>query len=148
MQRIYLLANQRHEVRQRRQITIALGIGFAIVAMLAAFTWMQRNTAISETNSRATAQADAEYKARVARSRELAALSISNENTDYAQSLLLSVEGFKLMDNVQTRGSMITLLQAHSGLRRIIYTNAESVNNIDFRFDGKIIASGNVDSSI
>ena len=116
--------------------------------MLAAFTWMQRNTAISETNSRATAQADAEYKARVARSRELAALSISNENTDYAQSLLLSVEGFKLMDNVQTRGSMITLLQAHSGLRRIIYTNAESVNNIDFRFDGKIIASGNVDSSI
>ena len=55
IQREYILAGQRNEERQRRQVTISLVAGLAIVAMLAIFAWVQRNTAVTEANAKATA---------------------------------------------------------------------------------------------
>ena len=39
LQREYILASQRNEVRTRRQITIGFGFGLVIVAVLAIFAW-------------------------------------------------------------------------------------------------------------
>ncbi len=66
IQREYILVSQRNEIRTRRQITIGLVAGLAIMVVLSFVAWGQRNSAISaqntavaEANSRATAQANA-----------------------------------------------------------------------------------------
>ena len=87
LQREYLLRSRQAVTRQRRQVTISLGIGLVLMATLAVFAWGQRNNAISEANAketalvnekhaRGTAQAEkviAEEKTKIARAGELAA---------------------------------------------------------------------------
>lgn len=46
LQRNYVLASRQTEARQRRQITVSLGVGFVVVAFLAFLAWLQRNEAI------------------------------------------------------------------------------------------------------
>jgi WD40 repeat protein len=106
IQREYILASQRNEVRNRQQITISLGIGFAIVAMLAVVAWAQRSEAKSQqataeaastlaSENAATAQAEkerAEKQAEIAFTNQLAAQSQALLNQYPQRSLLLAVE--------------------------------------------------------
>lgn len=96
VQREYVLASQRNEIRIRRQSMIGLSVGFAIVAVLAVFAWAQRNTAIEKEEARATAQTNAEQQSNISRAKQLAAQT--QINPDLALSnLLLGIESFRLV---------------------------------------------------
>jgi len=103
LQREYILRSRQAVYRQRRQITIGLGFGVIVMAILAVFAWGQRNNALdseaiaiaegnakatalvneeyavatakAETNMRATAQADTEKQLKISRSQALSANS-------------------------------------------------------------------------
>ncbi len=133
IQREYILASQRYEVHQRRQFTIGLVTGLAILAIFAVFAWAQRNTAkveansrataesntVSEANAKATAQANAETQGDIAQHQLMSAQiknnflrsqnALSEGNVDIA--VLLSLDAYKLAknNNVETR---LTDLQA------------------------------------
>ena len=158
----YILASQRNEVRQRRQITIGLSISFAVLAVLAFFAWVQRNAAVAEGNLRATAQVnaqaastlaiaqrqtaqanaeDAMRQANIAVSRQLAiqALSIQQSAPDF--SLLLSIEALGKANTLEARNSILKVLQAHSAVKGYLI-NSEAVSSLAFSPDGVILATG------
>ena len=47
VQREYVLASQRNEVRLRRQITISLSFGLMLMVLLSVFAWAQRNQSVA-----------------------------------------------------------------------------------------------------
>ncbi|MBI5295603.1 MAG: toll/interleukin-1 receptor domain-containing protein [Chloroflexi bacterium] len=78
IQRGYILASQRYEIRIRRQVVTGLVVGLVSMIVLSFVAWGQRtvaiyaqNTAVAESNSRATAQAKAEEQANIALARQL-----------------------------------------------------------------------------
>lgn len=155
LQREYVLAGRRNEERQRRRITSGLVVGVFILVILSLVAWGQRNsaiisqnaavqaqnTAIAEANARATAQFDAENKARIARARELSAESVALRDQNFMVSLLLGIEGYKLDDNPQTRGALIDNSRASPQLRRYLTGHAGGVQNVAFSPDGETLAS-------
>jgi WD40 repeat protein len=157
LQRNYLLSSQRHEVRQRRQITLGLGFGLIIVAVLAIFAWNQRNNALSseataiaetnakatalvnEENARATAQAEqerAEEQARIALSRQLIAqIPEILDKGNWELAILLAIEAGHANESAD---SIAVLRQAisHPGRTKLIINNVQQPK---WNFDGSRI---------
>jgi WD40 repeat protein len=50
LQRYYILASQRNEIRTRQQITFGLAMGLITIMVLSIATWIQRNNALSQTD--------------------------------------------------------------------------------------------------
>ncbi len=160
LQREYILASQRNEIRTRRQITIGLVIGLAIMIVLSFVAWGQRNsainaqnTAIAEANARATAQIVAEEQKNVARAGEIAAQSLAQRDSSFDLSLLLSVEAFHAADTAQSRNALLTGTQYNPQLLRYLWADDSKLFSslqsagiplsIAFSVDGKTLASSN-----
>lgn len=169
LQRDYVLKSRQVTDRQRRKLTSATVAGLIIVAALAVYGFMQAglardaqaiaeaNAASAQTaqanaesneNARATAQAQAEERAIVARAGELAAQSISLQDRNFQNSLLLGIEGCYLLDDVQTRGALLDNIRANPQLRQIIAGHSNWVNSVAFSPDGRLLASGSNDNTI
>jgi WD40 repeat protein len=159
---------QKARERKRNLIIFGLLIGLAIVAVLAVFAWAQRNTAVAEANSRATAESNAinetnaratalvnevnakataqaeklraEERATIARAGELSTLAFSFRETNIELSLLLSIEAFQKADTVQTRGVLLDNTQFMPNLLQVLPGNAYSITSIAFTPDGNTIA--------
>ncbi len=153
MQREYILASQRNEVRQRRQISAGLGIGLAIVAVLAVFAWVQRNTAVTEANSRATAESNAiteanakatalvneesarataqaekeraEEQTQIARANYLITKSIDIREENIITSSLLAVEAYYHLPDQRSRQLLFENLISNSQFQRNFYNCSE-----------------------
>jgi WD40 repeat protein len=125
LHRNYILASQRNEIRQRRQITIGLGFGLVIVAVLAIFAWKQRNGAIEQ--------------AKIARSGELAALSGQELTQRQDISLLLSAESFLTAPMRQAQGSLLAAVQ--SSPKFFLWNVDAGASNVAFSPNGKILVS-------
>jgi WD40 repeat protein len=139
---------QKGRERLRRNITIGLSLGLTLTILLSLFAWGQRNSAIVESDARATAQIIAEHEAKVARVGELAAQSVSLRDKDFSLSLLLGLEAFHVMDTVQSRSVLLDNTMAHPQLETYLRKHSGLVSSIMFSPDGNILASGSNDGNI
>lgn len=143
--RNYVLASQRYEVQQRRRVTISLGIGSVIVALLAVFAWVQRNSAIAERDN-------ANHQARISRSGQLAALSQALSNDYPERSLLLAIEAIKVTSDAGEK----RIPEAEQALRDGLYQLSglgmsgpeTAIVATTFSPDNRWLATGSVDGSI
>lgn len=167
IQRQYILASQineeslrKIEERRRRQITFSLTLGLIIVTVLVFFAWAQRNTAISETNAKATAlineenanataQAEkirAEEQSNIALARQFAAQANSIFNLDSVNQTiagLLAVQSMKLMPNYESS----VLLQGMTFSAPVAHMEqTDTISPVAFSPDSKLVAYGGVNT--
>ena len=89
LQREYLLRSRQDVTRQRRQLTIGLGFGLAIMTILAVFAWSQRNNAVQQ--------------ARISQARELLAISLTVPDSLPQRRLLLAIEALNRLEESDPR---------------------------------------------
>jgi WD40 repeat protein len=156
IQKEYILASQRNEIRTRRQITIGLSVGLIIVALLAVLARYQGDrasrseaTAVAEANAKATALVNEQNARTATHARELASRSVAlYEPSLFDLSLLFSVEAFHTLDTPGTRGVLLDKTQSNPQLLQYLITNIDSINSVAFSPDGKTIASGNTNGTV
>ncbi len=161
LQRSYVLASRKDDIRRRRQITIGLTIGFiavsvfCVIAVAASFIAVgQRNQAVSKENARATAQANAEIQANIALARQLAAQAqlILNKKEDANSPLiasLLAIESIQRYPNAEADETLRNGINLLAPTYKNIFTShADAISNIVFSPDGKLVASSDFDGFI
>jgi len=122
-------AGHQKRLRQRFQIATVVALLLTLVAGLQ--TW--RANRASET---------ARTKEKLATSRQLAALSVSERNKHLDRSLLLAVEALRTENTSEARDSLIKALQDRPGLRSFLHTREGDVRSVAFSPDGKTLAAG------
>ena len=85
---------------------------------------------------------EANTKAGIATSRQLAALSASERNNRLDRSLLLAVEALQSENTFEARDSLFKALQDRPGLRTFLHIEEGEVGGVAFSPDGKTIAAG------
>ena len=170
LQHSFVLKSRQATDRQRRTTFSIAIVGVIALATLAVFGFVQAglatergNTALTaqanaeiEADQRATAQAIAEEnqrlaeeRARIARAKELAAQSVSLQESNFQNSLLLGVESFYLLDDAQTRGAILDNLRTNTQLVQIIPGySGWGYGSLVFSPNGHILAWGGEDNSI
>lgn len=138
LQHEYILASRTNEERQRRQTIIGLSLGLIVVVLLAIFAWRQRNTAVTESNARATAQIEAEQQAKIALAREYAALAQSKTIRNLDLSILLRVEALHEDNSYLIRNNIFDFLTSTHLLTYLCHDC--SVNSLAISPDSKVIA--------
>ena len=125
------------ERRRRRVITgLAAGLLIALVlAALAVFQWWRANE-----------------QAQIARSRQLAATSLSVIDAQPSLALLLSVEANRMHDSTEARSMLLIDMQYREYLSAFLHGHTAEVHKVVFSPDGKILASASgtngVDNSV
>ncbi len=84
----------------------------------------------------------------IARAGELAAQSISVQDTNYPLASLLAIEAYRTFDTGLTRNALLGIVQAQPQLIQVLDGHAPSVDSLAFSPDGKMLAVGNSDSNI
>ncbi|RPH73440.1 TIR domain-containing protein, partial [bacterium] len=155
LQREYLLISRRNEERQRRRITISLGIGFVVVAILAVFAWGQRNEAVSQRSTAQAAstqaiaqEAEAQRQAKIALARQLAAQAQYIFETGNAQqdtAVLLAIQSMRMGPSVESA----QVLQNNTLARTLSGTAcSDDVLSAAFSPDGKFVICRSSDGMI
>ncbi|MBI3915045.1 MAG: TIR domain-containing protein [Chloroflexi bacterium] len=158
LQSEYILASRQSATRQQRTlltgVTIALVVAIAL-ALAAVFQWNSANvseakainnaaTAVAESQVRATAEAQALDRSRVATSRELAASSISNLNSDPQLAALLAIQADQ---TAHTYESEDALRQTIRTLPLALRGHTSAVNRAGWSPDGKQIVTASNDAT-
>ncbi len=131
LQREYILASQRNEIRTRRQITLGLSTGLLIMIVLSLVAWGQRNVATAQralaqaASTQAIAQeaiaktneAEAKRQAKIASSRQYAALASLYVDDRYDLSALFSVEAVQIDDTQEAQTILQKGVKDHSNIR-------------------------------
>ena len=176
LQREYIFTSRKAADRQRRITTGISSAGIIALAILAAFGFYQavqatNNAATAQANLviAQTAQVDAQNKqvladnnaatavaneqeanrqAKISRAGELAAQSESLISKDFRSSLLLGIESFQLLDNLQTRGTLLDITNSNPALLQYLANHTSMVMSVAFSPDGKTLASSSNDNTI
>ncbi len=134
------IALRRRSVQRLRLVAAAFAVFALIALVLAVFALNQRATALSERDL-------ADQVARIARSRELAVLALTNQqHTDL--SLLLSVEALRSANTFEARNSLLTALESRPHLTTYLQGHSDEARSVAFSPDGKLVASGGRDDLI
>jgi WD40 repeat protein len=112
--------------------------------------------AVAEANARATAQVEAEVQrdeadrqSTIALSRALSMTAIEQQEVQPVLALLLAAEAYVMDDNLQTRSSLLTVLQSNTKVeRRFLHGHPTWVGSVDFSPDGQFLASGGQNDDI
>jgi WD40 repeat protein len=157
------LEEQRRELKKfetARRRTLVRGLvilGAALVGMfgLAIFATIQRQeaqiSATRATSSEAQAKDDAKRARNLATQALSSKLAISALNTrdqGLDLSLLLALEAFQLDDNLESRGSLLSVLAASPRLGRYFSGHEQIAWRVAYSPDGKVIASASGDRTI
>jgi WD40 repeat protein len=97
----------------------------------------KENAILAEQN-----EARAKALARIATSRQLAALSVAERDKRFDRSLLLAVEAFQAENTVEARESLFQALQQRLGLTSFLHVDEGTVRSVAFSPDGKTLAAG------
>jgi WD40 repeat protein len=142
-------------VRRRNRRALAMGV---VATVLIAFStlsfglWVraylaqrvaeaaQRDAEASRDREK-TQRERAEDRARVATSRQLAALSASEQNKNLDFSLILAVEGLQTKNTFEARDSLFKALHARPGLRTFLHVKQGEVTSVAFSPDGRTVAA-------
>jgi WD40 repeat protein len=147
---VYLKAStalRRRAARRLRLFIAALAVLTLASIVLAAFA-RDRQRRAETAQSVAVAERDrADVEARISRSRELAATSLTRlDQIDLA--LLLSLEALDTADTFEARNSLLTALQSTPHLVAFLHGHSDQVRTVAFSPDGKWLASGSRDGTI
>jgi hypothetical protein len=88
------------------------------------------------------ARNESRARARIATSRRLAAVSMSERQKRFDLSLLLAVEARRAEDTFEARNALLEAVQARPGLRSMLKVKEGSVDSVAFSPDGETIAAG------
>ncbi len=176
LQRGYVFASRKAVDRQRRILTITsivvaiallgLGIFASFKAVEAtrqagiakanaeealaqkAEAEKQRTEAENQRNEAETQRQLAVEKATLAQAGELSARSIVSRDDNFQLSMLLGIEANNLVDNADTRGTLLDNAQAHPQLLQYFNSDSGAIYSTVYSPDGKIFASGNENGDI
>lgn len=162
LQNEYILTS-RQAANRRQRITLgAVALGLVISIALGVAAWRQRNQAVTESQARATAQAEAvserataqaastqaveqkdvaERQARLARAGFLSVESFSQLEDQLDLALLLALEAVDQADTMQSRSSLLSALVYRPQFARFFYGHQGPVSNADFSPDGSLLAT-------
>ena len=168
LQRRYVLESRRRETRTRNLVMVIGAVVIAALALLSVFAIDQRDTAVANENSRATAQgeaenqrgtavanehvaqtaqANAEEQARIALSRQLAAQADAVRDEDLSLSLLLSMESLRAKQTSEAKNALLQDLRI-SPEAFILETTGEPVTSLAVDPGENILASGGENGAI
>jgi hypothetical protein len=161
LQREYVLASQRSEIRTRRQITIGLVTGLAIMIMLSIVAWGQRNEAKSQqataqaASTQAIAQestakaneAEAKRQAEIASSRQYATLAWYYINDQYDLSALFSVEAIQITHTKEAQTVLQNGVQQHTNIR-YLPGPINQVTVMSFSKDGELFVAASCEGDL
>lgn len=144
--RSYVLASQRNEVHQRRQITIGLSTGLVIVAVLAIFSLIQRNTAQAEKER-------AEEQTTIAVGNRIVVQADQVETIDL--KLLLCIQGYQLAPSSDALSCIfdqldVSPIQGPFGiqLEKIVHLHEVQITALAVDKTGDYLFSGSSDGVI
>jgi WD40 repeat protein len=121
----------------------AISFGLAFLAINKRYeSILAREHADAETKRAIEATQLAKAQARIATSRQLAALSASERNKRLDRSLLLAIEALRTENTFEARDSLYKALQDRPGLTSFLHMSEGRVANVAFSPDGKTIAAG------
>ncbi len=175
LQRLYLLASRRGESRTRNVLLTIGAVVMVALTLLSVFAVDQRNTAtdnastaianqnlaqtaqanaesskataVGEAIFRATAQAESETQARLARGGELVAQSILTRETRLDLALLFSVEAFRSAPTSRARNVLIENAQVNPQLIHFFHLD-KNIVCVAFSPDLKLFAAGSSDGTL
>jgi WD40 repeat protein len=151
------------KARQRQRFVIwAVGIGLTVAIMLGVVAWGQRNQAVSQSNLRATAQADAVAESNtrataeaiaveqrdIAVVRQLAAQARSMTTGRLDEALLIAVEANRRMDLSDARSSLLFTVSSQPALTRYLEEGGWGWGGLAYSPNGQLLAIGTVDHSV
>ena len=131
-------------MRQRSVRRLRLFIATLIILLAAALALA--GLSIDRENRALAARDEANKQASLARSRELAALALSNDS-QLDLAALLSLEALHTADSFEARNSLLTLIQAQPQLLRMVHPGA-AARTLAYRPDGSLLAVGGADNTI
>ena len=139
----------REHFRQRVTFGAMAGLLIALsLAALAGFLWQQatreRQVAVE---AQATAAAGRD-QARLALSRQLAALARTRLEDELDVALLLSLEATQIADSAAARSALRAALSAHPRLLTHLWGHTDRISSVRFSPDGKTLASAGNDNTI
>ena len=129
----YVIASRQAAIRGQRITMGALGAGLVIALALAVFAFIQRH--------------QAQEQARVARSRELAASALLQEQTNPELSLALAVQAGRTAPTDEAATAIREALDA-SYARGVLEGHTEAVNSAAFSPDGSRIVTASDDGTV
>jgi WD40 repeat protein len=138
LQSEYILASRTDATRRQRQTLAGVTVALVVSIALSIYAVIQQQKAVRQ--------------AQISRAGELAAQSVSLRETNFLQSLLLGVEGFKIskgqFDSVQVQSALLDNAQSHPQLEKFLSGHLNFVNSAEFSPDGKTLASSSDDGTI
>lgn len=162
LQTQYILKSREDSTRRQRITLAAVGVGLVVAVGLGILAWTQRNIAVTEGNTRATAQSqaiaeraiaeaastqaveqknEAERQASLAQAGLYSVESLSHLDDQLSLALLLSVEAISHAQTVQSYSSLLSALTYNPSIVRTFHGHQGSVSNVTFSPDGKIMAT-------
>jgi WD40 repeat protein len=175
LQRLFLLASRRAEIRTRNVLLTIGAVIMVALVLLSGFAINQRNvatdnastaianqnlaqtaqadaefskaTAVGEANFRATAQAESEAQTKLARGGELAVQSILLRDSRLDLALLFSVEAFRSANTSRAKNVLIENTQVNPHLIHFFHLD-KNVVCVAFSPDLKVFVAGSQDGSL
>ena len=165
LQTQYILKSREDSTRRQRITLGAVGVGLVVAVCLGILAWTQRNIAVTEGFQRATAEAlaIAEADARATQQtiaeqqrdiaeeqRDIAVKGLSGKigvealsilSQSQSLSLLLSLEALHLADTMEARSSLLSGITKYRKLEKILFSNKNSAECVEYSPDGKVIAT-------
>jgi len=152
---------QQQRNQRTRMLGVAIPIGLVILAIIVVSYIINANSAnaakrseefantqqASASTSEALA-AIAQNQTKIARAGELAAYAVSQRDSQFDLSLLLSLEAFRTADITQTRSALLYNTLASPQLVRYLNGHSNPVVSVAFSPDGKTLVSGSLDNTI
>lgn len=132
----------RQRAVRRRQQVIAVLVTLTVAAVIfAAVALAQRNRAENARRQAVTQRDRADVQAAVARSRELAANSLAQQD-QLDLALLLGIEAMHAADTLEARSNLLSVLEASDYLLAFLHGHSSPVRAVAISPDGALVVAG------
>lgn len=155
---------------QRLRWVIGVVVAGLAVALFLGVNWLSQSKraesaeieAVNKEHARATLQVqaeiastqaveqqkEAEWQARIALSRQLAAQGISYSQNQFDLSVLLGLESLSIRDSYEARSALLTAFEDNPKLTQILRGHSDTIRSVAYSPDGTLIASASRDKTI